>query len=89
MDPKAGKIQYVVVTGSFTGGQRTVAVPVKYLQWDAATQKFILGVNTLALVNAPAIENGQYPNFSSSDWAAPWEKYWNNLKSDMLNKPAP
>jgi sporulation protein YlmC with PRC-barrel domain len=86
MDPQAGKVQYVVVTGSFTDGQRTVPVPVKYLQWDAASQKFILGVNTLALVNAPAIENGQYPVFSSKDWSSQWDKYWSNLKSDMLNK---
>jgi sporulation protein YlmC with PRC-barrel domain len=90
VDPNTGAIQYIVVTGAFTGGQRTVAVPPKFLLWDAANQKFSLGVNTLALVNAPAFDNGQYPDFSSSDWSSKLDSYWNNLKSDMLNiAPAP
>jgi sporulation protein YlmC with PRC-barrel domain len=90
VDPNAGAIQYLVVTGAFTGGQRTVPVPVKYLNWDAANQKFSLGVNSLALVNAPAFDKGQYPDFSSNDWSTKLDSYWNNLKSDMLNvTPAP
>lgn len=84
VDPNTGKVQYVVVTGAFTGGQRTVAVPLKYLLWDAANQKFSLGVNSIALVNAPAFENGQYPDFSSNDWSSELDSYWNNIKSDML-----
>lgn len=85
VNPNSGKVQYVVVTGAFTDGQRTVALPLKYLLWDATNQKFSLGVNTLALAQAPAFENGKYPDFSSKDWAAQIEKFWNNLKPDMLN----
>ena len=85
VDPNTGKVQYVVVSGAFTDGQRTVALPLKYLQWDATNQKFSLGVNTLALVQAPAFEDGQYPDFSTKDWSGQIEKFWNNLKPDMLS----
>jgi sporulation protein YlmC with PRC-barrel domain len=84
VDPNAGKVQYAVVTGDFTDGQRTLAIPLKYLLWDPANQKFSLGVNSAALVNAPAFENGQYPDFSTKDWVSKLDGYWNNLKSDML-----
>lgn len=84
VDPNTGKVQYVVVTGAFTGGQRTVALPLKYLLWDAASQKFSLAVNSIALVNAPAFENGQYPDFSTNDWNSQLESYWNNLKPDTI-----
>jgi hypothetical protein len=84
VDPAAGVIKYLVVSGGFADGNRLLPVPLDQLRWDDTTQGFSLGVNTTGLENAPVLADGQYPDFSSDEWDEEIANFWNNLKSDFL-----
>jgi sporulation protein YlmC with PRC-barrel domain len=81
VDPGAGEIQYLVVSGGFANGERLLPVPFDQLRWDDTSQGFSLGVNTTGLENAPAFEEDQYPDFSIDGWDDEIANFWNNLES--------
>jgi sporulation protein YlmC with PRC-barrel domain len=75
---ESGDILYLVVTSTFEDGERWIPVPVSALQWDATNNGFILNADAAMLQNAPAFQNGQYPDTTTSGWNAEFDTFWQN-----------
>jgi hypothetical protein len=90
VDPAAGALQYLVVSGGFADGDRLLPVPLNQLRWDDTAQGFSLGVNTVGLESAPVFTDAQYPDFTTDGWDDEIASFWNNLQADFLvATPAP
>jgi sporulation protein YlmC with PRC-barrel domain len=78
VDPSTGEIQYLVISGSFTEGERWIPVPIGFLQWDPATESFVIKISGNALQNAPAFQADQFPDTSTSGWDTEFNDFWQN-----------
>lgn len=78
IDVDTGEILYVVVDVALDDGERWIPVPVSLIQWDAANGAFLLNANPAALRDAPAFENGQYPDTTTSGWNTEFDTFWQN-----------
>jgi sporulation protein YlmC with PRC-barrel domain len=78
VNPDTGEIRYLVVTGGFAEGERWIPVPLGFVQWDAASQNFLIRVNAAALQNAPVFEAGEFPDMSVEGWDEEFRAFWDN-----------
>jgi len=78
VDPATGEIQYLVISGSFTEGERWIPVPIGFLRWDATTESFVVNISGNALQNAPSFQEDQFPDTSTSGWDTDFNDFWQN-----------
>lgn len=78
VDPESGEILYLVITAGFLEGERWIPVPIGFLQWNDASQNFILRVNAAALQNAPFFADGLFPDFTVDTWDDEFDTFWQN-----------
>lgn len=76
VDVDAGEILYFVITGTFAEGERWIPVPLGQFQWDASTGAFGLNADSAMLQNAPSLQNGLFPDTTTSGWNAEFDTFW-------------
>ena len=78
LDPASGDLQFLVISGSFSEGERWIPVPIGFLRWDVTNQAFVLMISGNALENAPSFTEDQFPDTSSSGWDTEFNDFWQN-----------
>ena len=81
LDPQAGELQYLVITGDFGAGETWIPVPFGVLGWDGTNQALVVQVNPASLQNAPAFEGGEFPDMSAAGWNTEIDTFWANPDS--------
>ena len=73
-----GDILYIVIRADFAEGERWIPVPLSLFRWNGAAGAFTLNADTTVLQTAPAFENGQFPDTTSTGWNAEIDTFWQN-----------
>jgi hypothetical protein len=81
VDTNNGKILYIVVSSSFTDGERWIPVPLGLLQWDGTNQTFSLDTDATMLSSAPFFTEDQFPDITSTNWDKEFSTYWKSGNS--------
>jgi hypothetical protein len=78
VDTADGNILYIVVTAAFAEGERWMPVPLDQFQWSGTTGAFTLNADASVLQNAPAFQDGQFPDTSTAGWNTEIDTFWQN-----------
>ena len=73
-----GNVLYIVITADFAEGERWIPVPLGMFRWNGTAGAFTLNADTTMLQNAPAFENGQFPDTTTAGWNADIDTFWQN-----------
>ncbi len=73
IDPRIGKLQYIVVSST---ADTWIPVPIRALGWDAVNNQAGLMVDAGMLQNAPSFSSGQFPDVSMPGWSRQFSTYW-------------
>jgi sporulation protein YlmC with PRC-barrel domain len=78
VDVETGDVQYLVINTSFDDGEHWIPVPLGLLQWNGASQNFVLDTDGDRLRNAPFFTEDEFPDTTTSGWDTEFSTYWQN-----------
>jgi hypothetical protein len=76
VDVESGDIRYLIVNTSFDDGEHWIPVPLGLLQWNGASQNFVLDTDGDRLRNAPFFTEDEFPDTTVSGWDDEFSTYW-------------
>ena len=70
LDPRSGKVAYVVVTfGGFLGlGEKMFAIPFSAFEFNLLNDQYILDVSKEFMKDAPGFDSDHWPSLSDEKW---------------------
>jgi sporulation protein YlmC with PRC-barrel domain len=74
IEPRIGKLQYVVVSSG--SADTWIPVPISVLGWNASNNQLVLMIDAGLLQNAPTVPSAQFPDTSMSGWDQEFLTYW-------------
>ena len=76
VDIDTGDLLYAVVNTTLDDGERWIAIPIGFFQWDATNSMILLNTNPAQLRDAPFFSEGEFPDTSAEGWNTDVDTYW-------------
>ncbi|HEX5810110.1 MAG TPA: PRC-barrel domain-containing protein [Anaerolineales bacterium] len=76
VDIDAGDILYVVVNAAFDEGDRWIPVPLRFFQWDASNDTFVIDADPVMVQEAPFFEDDTWPDTTVETWDDEFNAFW-------------
>lgn len=76
VNTETGDLLYVVVNGVFEEGDRWMPIPLRFFQWDAANQAFVIDADPARIQEAPFFEADTWPDTTIEGWDNEFESFW-------------
>jgi sporulation protein YlmC with PRC-barrel domain len=96
INPKTGKVQYVVLSLNGTTGSEGKLLPVPWMAFKHVSAKSgetvqaaghcMINVDKNTLAKAPTFQKGQWPDFSDSRWTNAINQFYNPIIAKQSNE---
>jgi hypothetical protein len=61
---------------STLAGERWIPIPLRFFQWDAANETFVINAEPVMVQEAPFFEEDAWPDTTSEGWDAEFNAFW-------------